>query len=118
MLDAVGANMFEVIDDLFFAATGTISTTLRWGLLFLILHPEIQTNCRLEISQVCINTKDLNIKNPVPGWGKLLEEDYGVVLFVLGVRGEFGISTWLIFVFFAFHISPRVILVPWRCVFF
>ncbi|KAK2172071.1 hypothetical protein NP493_995g00020 [Ridgeia piscesae] len=45
------ANMFEVIDDLFLAGTETTGTTLYWGLLYLILHPEIQAKCRLEMSQ-------------------------------------------------------------------
>ncbi|KAK2176565.1 hypothetical protein NP493_655g00003 [Ridgeia piscesae] len=45
------ANMFEVIDDLFLAGTDTTSTTLLWGLLYLILYPEIQAKCRLEILQ-------------------------------------------------------------------
>jgi len=55
MLDAVDANMFEVIDDLFLAGTETTGTTLYWGLLYLILHPEIQAKCRLEMSQVRTN---------------------------------------------------------------
>ena len=57
MLDAVDANMFEVMDDLLTAGTETTSTTLLWGLLYLILHPEIQAKCRLEISQVSTNMK-------------------------------------------------------------
>ena len=56
MFDAVDANMFEVINDLFLAGTETTSTALRWGLLYLILHPEIQAKCRLEMSQVSTNT--------------------------------------------------------------
>ena len=59
MLDATDANMFEVIDDLFMAGTETTSATLVWGLLYLILHPEVQAKCRLEMSQVSTNTKHL-----------------------------------------------------------
>ena len=93
MLDAVDANMFEVIDDLFLAGTETTSTTLRWGILYLILHPEIQTKCRLEISQVSTNTKHystkLNIDDPVSTSLSLVSDDDG------------GIYSYTIFVLFA-----------------
>ena len=79
MLDAIDANMFEIIDDLFLAGTETTSTTLRWGLIYLILHPEIQAKCRLEMSQVSTNTKHywtkLNIDDPVSTYLSLASED-------------------------------------------
>ena len=83
MLDAVDANMFEVIDDLFLAGTETTSTTLRWGLLYLILNPEVQAKCRLEILQVSSNTKHY--------WTKLDIDDHVSTSLTLLSDGEGGI---------------------------
>ena len=45
-------NMQRLILDLFVAGTETTSHTLRWILLFLIHHPEIQVKCQKELDGV------------------------------------------------------------------
>ena len=41
-----------VIDNMFLAGTETSSTTLKWIVLYLCLHEEIQEKCREEIVKV------------------------------------------------------------------
>ena len=39
------------LGDMFVAGTETSSTTLKWILLYLCLHPDVQTKCREEINR-------------------------------------------------------------------
>ncbi|XP_066292909.1 cytochrome P450 2U1-like [Branchiostoma lanceolatum] len=47
-----------VVMDLFMAGTETTSTTLRWALLYMILHPDIQDRVRQEIDSVIGQNQD------------------------------------------------------------
>ena len=44
--------LLVIILDLFFAGAETTSTTLKWAVLFMVLHPESQNKCRAEIEEV------------------------------------------------------------------
>ncbi|XP_067086386.1 cytochrome P450 2J2-like [Osmerus mordax] len=45
-------NMVLTVADLFLAGTDTTSTTLRWALIYMMEHPEIQERCHEEIISV------------------------------------------------------------------
>ncbi|XP_022083237.1 cytochrome P450 2J1-like [Acanthaster planci] len=45
-------NLVIVVSDLFVAGTETTASTLRWGLLFMMLHPEIQGRVQIELDSV------------------------------------------------------------------
>ena len=45
-------NLVILVSDLFVAGTETTANTLRWGLLFMMLHPEIQTRVQDELDAV------------------------------------------------------------------
>ncbi|NXI43506.1 CP2DH protein, partial [Galbula dea] len=45
-------NLRLVTADLFFAGSETTSTTLRWAILYMVLHPEIQSKVQAEIDKV------------------------------------------------------------------
>ncbi|KAJ1087396.1 hypothetical protein NDU88_000569 [Pleurodeles waltl] len=46
------ANLVQVVLDLFFAGTETTTTTLRWALLYMTNHPEIQDKVQKELDSV------------------------------------------------------------------
>ncbi|XP_062991264.1 cytochrome P450 2J2-like [Elgaria multicarinata webbii] len=45
-------SLLQSVLDLFFAGTETTSTTLRWALLYMAIHPEIQARVQTEIDAV------------------------------------------------------------------
>ncbi|XP_062871968.1 cytochrome P450 2B4-like isoform X2 [Trichomycterus rosablanca] len=45
-------NLVMSTSDLFLAGTETTSTTLRWGFIFMMTHPEVQERCHEEIIRV------------------------------------------------------------------
>ena len=48
-------DMARLILELYTAGTENTTTTLRWLLLFLVTHEDVQAKCREEILQVEIN---------------------------------------------------------------
>uniref|UniRef100_A0A6I8RMA8 Cytochrome P450 family 2 subfamily J member 2 n=1 Tax=Xenopus tropicalis TaxID=8364 RepID=A0A6I8RMA8_XENTR len=50
-------SLFFCVTDLFVAGTETTSASLQWGLLYMIMFPEIQEKCREEIDRV-LGTRD------------------------------------------------------------
>ncbi|XP_032901872.1 cytochrome P450 2D26-like isoform X1 [Amblyraja radiata] len=51
------SNLIGTILDIFTGGTGTISTTLLWALLFMVLHPDVQSQVHEEIDRVIGNGK-------------------------------------------------------------
>ena len=47
----VEGNAWSLSQHLFVAGTETTATALRWGLLFMCLHPEIQNKVQREIDE-------------------------------------------------------------------
>ncbi|XP_072552327.1 cytochrome P450 2J2-like isoform X2 [Salminus brasiliensis] len=45
-------NMVKTTYDLFVAGTDTTATTLRWGLIYMMDHPDVQERCHEEIARV------------------------------------------------------------------
>uniref|UniRef100_A0A3B4D189 Uncharacterized protein n=1 Tax=Pygocentrus nattereri TaxID=42514 RepID=A0A3B4D189_PYGNA len=45
-------NMMKSVFDLFIAGTETTATTLRWGLVYMMNHPDVQERCHEEIIRV------------------------------------------------------------------
>ncbi|XP_063284167.1 cytochrome P450 2D6-like [Pelobates fuscus] len=62
-------NLLLTTTDLFGAGTETTSTTLRWGILFMMLHPEVQSKVHEEIDKVIGRERK-------PMMGDLLEMPY------------------------------------------
>ncbi|XP_007442968.1 cytochrome P450 2C31-like [Python bivittatus] len=52
-------NLVQVIVDLFIAGTDTIAVTLSWGLLFMVVHPDIQEKVRKEIENALDASKTI-----------------------------------------------------------
>ncbi|XP_061493729.1 cytochrome P450 2J2-like [Rhineura floridana] len=45
-------NLVHVVYDLFMAGTDTVASTLRWALLFMVVHPDVQEKVQMEIDAV------------------------------------------------------------------
>ncbi|XP_033018947.1 cytochrome P450 2D14-like [Lacerta agilis] len=52
-----------IIADLFFAGTGTVANTLLWGLLYLVLHPNVQTKVQEEIDEVICKKRSAKMED-------------------------------------------------------
>ncbi|KAE8611431.1 hypothetical protein XENTR_v10012448 [Xenopus tropicalis] len=62
-------NLLLTIAELFVAGTETTTTTLRWGLLFMLLYPDVQRKVREEIDRVIGRTRK-------PTMGDVLQMPY------------------------------------------
>ncbi|XP_061869506.1 cytochrome P450 2D17-like isoform X1 [Colius striatus] len=58
-------NLRLVTSDLFAAGTETTATTLRWAILYMVLHPEIQSKVQAEIDNVIGRETEPSIKDQV-----------------------------------------------------
>nr|XP_028603689.1 transcription factor 20 isoform X6 [Podarcis muralis] len=56
-------NLPLMIGDLFSAGTETTTTTLRWGLLYMILHPDIQSKVQEEIDAVIGRNRSVTLED-------------------------------------------------------
>ncbi|NXL72799.1 CP2J2 protein, partial [Leptocoma aspasia] len=45
-------NLIQIVGDLFIAGTETTTTTLLWGLLYMVMHPDIQEKVQKELDAV------------------------------------------------------------------
>ncbi|KFP81064.1 Cytochrome P450 2D20, partial [Acanthisitta chloris] len=59
------SNLRMVAADLFVAGSETTSTTLRWALLYMLLHPEIQSKVQAEIDKVIGRERRPTMKDQV-----------------------------------------------------
>ncbi|XP_068117908.1 cytochrome P450 2D6-like isoform X2 [Hyperolius riggenbachi] len=58
-------SLFTCMVDLFVAGTETTSSTLEWGLLYMMLHPDIQEKCREEIDNIRVDRDHLDYEDQV-----------------------------------------------------
>ncbi|XP_028665549.2 cytochrome P450 2D3 [Erpetoichthys calabaricus] len=56
-------NLTILLTDLFAAGTDTTSSTLRFAILYLMIHPDIQAKCHQEIDTVLGQNKDFNFED-------------------------------------------------------
>ncbi|XP_028634623.1 cytochrome P450 2J5 isoform X2 [Grammomys surdaster] len=56
-------NLISSTLDLFLAGTETTSTTLRWGLLYMTVYPEIQKNVQAEIDRVIGHKRQVSLSD-------------------------------------------------------
>ncbi|XP_003228822.2 cytochrome P450 1A5 [Anolis carolinensis] len=52
MFSISSENLFSFLNDLFGAAFDTVTTVMSWGLMYLVVHPEIQKKIQEEIDEV------------------------------------------------------------------